>query len=82
MNNAVKQFSHLGVYRGLTTPALLNIMLCNRVMQNKWLVANSPKLYTVSKSILGGTIVDTVIQKTFCKALTAGNTLQQAQKVS
>ena len=46
------------------------------------IVANANKLYKISRSILGSTIVDTVIQKTFCKALTAGNTLEDAQEVS
>ena len=75
MRNAVQQFSHLGVYKALSTPAIVNLMVCNRVMKIKPIVANANRLYKISRSILGSTFVDTMIQKTFCKALTAGNTL-------
>ena len=75
MRNAVNQFSHLGIYKALSTPAIVNLMICNRVMKSKPIVANANRLYKISRSVLGSPIVDTVIQKTFCKALTAGNTL-------
>lgn len=75
MRNAVQQFSHLGIYKALTTPSIINLMVCNRVMKVPFIVANANRLYKISRSILGSTIVDAVIQKTFCRALTAGNTL-------
>lgn len=75
MANTAKKFYALRVYKQLTTPAILNLMLCNRLMKIKPLVANSARLYKYSRTILGSTITDGILNLTFCKALTAGNTL-------
>ena len=75
LRNAVSQFSHLRVYKMLSTPSIMNLLICNRIMKMKPVVAHAPRIYQLSQSVLGSTVVDTVIRKTFCKALTAGNTL-------
>lgn len=82
MGKTAKNFYALRVYKQLTTPAILNLMLCNRLMKIKPLVANSAKLYKLSRAVLGETITNGVLNQTFCKALTAGNTLEDAQNVA
>ncbi len=75
MKNTAKSFYSLRVYKQLSTYNILNLMLCNRLMKVKPLVANSAKLYKYSKNILGSTITHYALNQTFCRALTAGNTL-------
>lgn len=76
MKNTAKNFYPLRVYKNLTTSSILNLMLCNRLMKIKPLVANSAKLYKISNSIFGSGFTNFVLNNTFCKALTAGNTLK------
>lgn len=75
MKNTAKQFYSLRVYKHLSTPAILNLMLCNKLMKVKPLVANSAKLYKYTTKIMGSTIPNFVLNQTFCRVLTAGNTL-------
>lgn len=75
MKNTAKSFYSLKVYKHLPTSSILNLMLCNRLMKSKKLVANSAKLYKLSRNIFGSTISNFVINSTFGKGLTAGNTL-------
>lgn len=82
MKNTAKSFYSLRVYKNLSTTAILNLMLCNRLMKIKPLVANSAKMYKYSKRFLGGTITHFVLNQTFCRALTAGNTLEEAENVA
>lgn len=82
MKNTARPFSHLRVYRQMTTPGLVNLIACNRVMKMKSLVAHAPRLYKVSRSLMGPRLVDGIIKNTFCRALTAGNTLEEAEAVS
>ena len=82
LKNAVSEFSHLRVYKMLSTPSILNLVACNRIMKIKPLVANASKLYRASKMVFGTRLTDLVVQKTFCEVLTAGNTLAQAQAAS
>lgn len=51
-------------------------------MKIKPLVAKSAVLYKYSSRILGSTITNYVLNQTFCRALTAGNTLEDAEKVA
>jgi hypothetical protein len=51
-------------------------------MKIKPLVDNSARLYKWSRAILGESITNGVLNQTFCRALTAGNTLEEAQKVA
>lgn len=82
MKHTAKSFYNLRVYKNQSTPDILNLMLCNRLMKNKSLVAKSAKLYKYSRTIFGSTITNFVLNNTFCRALTAGNTLQEASAVS
>lgn len=82
MKGEILKYVHLRVYKNLTNIELLNIMLCNRIMKVPLLVDNSRLLYNLSSKILGTNFTTFLINKTFCKALTAGNTLQEADKVS
>ena len=82
MKNTAKSFYSLKVYKHLSTPAILNLMMCNRLMKIKPLVAKSAMLYKYSTKILGSTIPNFVLNQTFCRALTAGNTLEDAEKVA
>ena len=78
MKNTAKSFYALRVYKNLSTSAILNVMLCNRLMKIKPLVANASKLYNYSNRILGSTITNLDLNKTFCQAFTAVNTLTEA----
>ena len=75
MKNTAKNFYSLRVYKQLPTPQILNLMLCNRLMKVKPLVVNSAKIYKYSTKVLGSSIPNFILNQTFCKALTAGNTL-------
>jgi hypothetical protein len=76
MKNTAKSFYSLRVYKQLSTSAILNLMLCNRLMKSKPLVANAAKMYKYSTQIFGSSITNFVLNQTFCRALTAGNTLK------
>lgn len=78
MKNIASKFYSLRVYKQLSTAAVLNLMLCNRLMKIKPLVANSAKLYKYSNRVFGASFTNFVLNQTFCKALTAGNTLEDA----
>ncbi len=82
MKNSAKSFYSLKVYKHMPTPAILNLMMCNRLMKIKPLVAKSPAMYKYSSRILGSTFTNYMLNQTFCKALTAGNTLEEAEKVA
>ncbi len=82
MKNTAKSFYSLRVYKNLPTSAILNLMLCNRLMKNKSLVANAANLYKYSRRVFGSGITNFMLNRTFCRALTAGNTLEEAEAVS
>lgn len=82
MKHTAKSFYGLRVYKNQSTPSILNLMLCNRLMKVKPLVANSAKLYKMSRTMFGSTITNFVLNNTFCRALTAGNTLQEASAIA
>lgn len=75
MKFTLQQFHQLGIYRQLSIMGIVNLMLCNRVMTFKPLVSHAPLLYRYSRKIFSPIITDFLIKQTFCKALTAGNTL-------
>lgn len=76
MQSEILKFAHLRVYKGLTTVGLLNAMLCNRIMKRPFLVNNSRKMYQISTKLLGKRFVNSILTATFCKVLTAGNSLK------
>lgn len=79
MKNTSKNFYSLRIYKNFTTPEIFNLMLCNKLMRIKPLVANAAKLYKVSSTVLGSNLTHVILNNTFCRALTAGNTLYEAQ---
>lgn len=82
MKKTAQNFYSLRVYRNLSTSAIFNLMLCNRLMKLKPLVSNASKIYKYSNRIFGSSITNFALNQTFCKALTAGNTLTDANLVS
>lgn len=82
MQSEILKYANLRVYKGLTTVGLLNAMLCNRIMKRPFLVNNSRKMYEISTKLLGKKFVNSILTATFCKVLTAGNSLKQANRVS
>jgi hypothetical protein len=70
------KFKHLRVYKNMTTMNIFNSMLCNRLMKMPTLVKHSRKLYNISSKLLGKGFVNAILTNTFCKILTAGNTLK------
>ncbi len=75
-------FKHLRIYRRLTLPFLFNDMLCNRIMKLNSLVNYAPKIYQLSCNLLGKNFVNTLLDSTYCKVFTAGNTIKEANEVS
>jgi len=82
MQNSAKKFYSLRVYKHLSTSNILNLMLCNKLMKSKFLVKNAGRMYKTSSAILGEGFTNAVLNSTFCKALTAGNTFEDAEKVA
>jgi hypothetical protein len=76
MKNSAKSFYSLRVYKQISTLSIFNLMLCNRLMKSKRLVASAALMYKYSSRFLGSTITNFALNQTFCKALTAGNTLK------
>lgn len=75
MKKAFNEYHSLRIYRRMSTLNIMNLMMCNRMMKVKPLVANSSKLYKVSSRIFTPTLTNFIINQTFCKVFTAGNTL-------
>lgn len=71
----VEGFKALRVYRRLSFPLLINEIGCNRIMKFSSLVNAAPSIYHWSTKILGKNFVNYLIQSTYCKIFTAGNTI-------
>lgn len=78
MKPSASSFYSLRIYRKFTIWEVLNLIMCNRVMKIKPIVSNANALYSLSTRILSQKLVNYMINRTFCKALTAGNTLKSA----
>lgn len=76
MQSEILKYASLRVYKGFTTFGLLNAMLCNRIMKRPVLVNNSRKMYELSTKLFGKKFVNSILTATFCKVLTAGNSLR------
>ena len=57
-------------------------MLCNRVMKMKPFVANAKTIYDSMRKVFPQSLINSLITATFCRALTAGTTLETAEEVS
>ena len=75
MGYKAKYFFPLRIYKKLSPTQIFNLMMCNKIMKSKALVAKSPYLYNLSVKLFSRKLTHFIINKTFCKALTAGNTL-------
>lgn len=82
MNSEIFRFVGLRVYKNMTTLNILNSMICNRIMKIPFIVRNSRTMYELSSKILTKTFVNAVVKSTFCKTLTAGNTIAEANTIS
>lgn len=82
MQSEILKYASLRVYKSLPTIGLLNAMLCNRVMKRPFLVNNSRRMYQLSTNIFGKKFVNSILTATFCKVLTAGNSLKEANQIS
>ena len=76
MQSELLKYSQLRIYKSMSTRDLLNAMMCNRIMKKSILVDNSRWLYNMSSKIFGKTFTNAVVNATFCKVFTAGNSLQ------
>jgi hypothetical protein len=75
-------FKALRIYRRLSYPLLINEIACNRIMKLSSLVSVAPQIYKFSCNLLGKNFVNHLIQSTYCKIFTAGNTIQEANEAS
>lgn len=82
MQSEILKYINLRVYKNLSTLHLLNAMICNRIMKKPILVSNSRRIYDLTSRIFGKTFVNAILTATFCKVLTAGNSLKQADQIS
>lgn len=82
MQSEILKYASLRVYKSLPTIGLLNAMLCNRVMKRPFLVNNSRRMYQLSTKLFGKKFVNSILTATFCKVLTAGNSLKEANQIS
>ena len=76
------RYANLRVYKNLSTLNLLNAMMCNRIMKKPILVKNSKRIYDLSSKIFGHTFVDVIINATFCKLLSSGTSISEADQTS
>jgi hypothetical protein len=79
---AVDAFKQLRVYRRLSFPLILNEIACNRIMKLSSLIAVAPRIYQLSCKIIGKNFVNFIINSTYCKIFTAGNTIREADQAS
>ena len=82
MPASLNKFINLRVYKSMTTLNILNSIICNRIMKFPSIVRQSRNIYDISSKLLSKKFVDYIITNTFCKTLTAGNTLEEANRVS
>lgn len=72
----------LRVYKNYSGLQLANSLMVNRAAATPWLVANSLRLYKLSKRVIGTRITNAIIEKTFGKVFTAGKTLDEVASMS
>jgi len=82
MKSSLSVYKGYRVYRHLSFMAIVNHMICNRIMKSKFIVEMTPSLYNVASKFPGKMITNWVVNSTFNKMLTAGNTLADLQKRS
>ena len=75
-------FKVFRVYRKLSTLLIINDMMCNRIMKSKKFVELSPQLYRLSCRYIGHNFTNFVLQSTYCKIFSAGNSIQEANQAS
>ena len=78
MKQSASAFYALRIYKKFSTAQIINIIMCNRIMKVKPIVAHANTIYSISTKFFSQRLVNYLINKTFCQALTAGNTLKNA----
>lgn len=76
MSVELQAYKALRIYRRLPTSLIFNSLLCNRIMKVPLFVNNASKIYKGIRSIFGLSLANALINHTFCKMLTAGNTIE------
>lgn len=80
MNTNLQLYKNLRVYRHLNFYAIINAIVCNRVMKSKALVAAAPALYRTASKFPGKTVTHFVVGNTFNRVFTGGNSLNSVEK--
>lgn len=75
-SHLVNVYKGYRVYRHLSFTNILNHIICNRIMKSKSLVSIAPSMYNISSKFPGKIVTNWVLNSTFNKMLTAGNTLE------
>ena len=76
------KFFALRVYRNNSLFDICNTLFCNKLMKMPKLVAKSNDLYSIACKIMGKSIPTFILQNTFMRLFTAGNTLKQTDKIA
>lgn len=79
---SVEVFKQLRVYRRFSLPLILNDMACNRLMKLTFFVDNAPLIYRYACRLIGRNFVNELLNSTYCKVFTAGNTIEEADRAS
>ena len=82
MKASATKFYALRVYRNNSLFDIFNTLLCNRLMKFPKLVAKSDHFYSIACKIMGKTIPNYILQNTFMRLFTAGNTLKQTDSIA
>ena len=80
MNTNLQLYKNLRVYRHLNFYAILNALLCNRLMKSSMLVSAAPALYRAACRFPGKTVTHFVVGNTFNRVYTGGNSLDSVER--
>jgi len=75
-------FRSLRVYERLSVGMLLNDMVCNRIMKINFVVNRAPSIYNLATKVFGNNFINTILNATYCKIFTAGNSIAEANELS
>jgi hypothetical protein len=79
---SVEVFKQLRVYRRFSLPLILNDMACNRLMKLSFFVDHAPLIYRYACKLIGKNFINELLNSTYCKVFTAGNTIEEADQAS
>ena len=72
----IDSFKTLRVYRKHSLTEIMNHIICNRIMKNKAIVNHSAFLYQLSSKYIGKNFTNFILQSTYAKIFTAGNSIE------